>query len=115
MALLAGFTVAGGVGNSASLVAQDTSARVLTLDEAISVARGGNPGLRRALNDIGLNGSESRANWASQLLPSAQLTLFQTSFTGNLQRQAIDNRRCSNPTDARGSRISIVSWPVRWP
>lgn len=73
---------------AAAAVAQD--ARVLTLDEARAVARGGNPGLRRALNSIELNGAESRTTWANQLLPNAELTLFQTDFNGNLQRRALD-------------------------
>lgn len=98
-------------------LAQDAPPRVLSLDEAMGEARTGNPALRRSLNSIGLNGGESRALWADQLLPSAQLTLFQTSFTGNLQRQAIDNfgNPIENPTAdwnyfSRTSHALSLSW-----
>ncbi|MDX1494290.1 MAG: TolC family protein, partial [Longimicrobiales bacterium] len=63
----------------------------LTLDEALSFAEGSNPELRRAANATSLNPVESRQVWFDQILPSASLTLFNTSFTGNLQRRAIDN------------------------
>ncbi len=64
---------------------------VLTLDQAMALAAGQNPEIRRAVNSAGLNGAEMRATWMDQLLPSASLTLFATNFTGNLQRQAFDN------------------------
>ena len=38
-----------------------------------------------------INGTEMRSTWAEQLLPRAELTLFNTAFTGNLQRRAFDN------------------------
>jgi outer membrane protein len=79
----------GGLGAPAH--AQDTEPLRLTLDEAIAFAEGSNPALRQATNTAQLNGVESRTTWTDQLLPSAQLTLFQTGFTGNLQRRSLDN------------------------
>lgn len=70
-------------------VAQDTVE--LTLEEALAVARGSNPTYRQAVNSAGLNGVESRATLFGQVLPSARINLFQTQFTGNLQRQSEDN------------------------
>jgi outer membrane protein len=63
----------------------------LSLDQALALAAGENPTVRRAVNDAGLNGTEMRSTWLDQLLPQASLTLFNTGFTGNLQRQAFDN------------------------
>lgn len=65
--------------------------QVVTLEEALSLASGNNPTLRQATNTADLNGIESTTLWIDQLLPRANLTLFQTAFTGNLQRQALDN------------------------
>lgn len=81
------------------LAAQDAP-RVLTMSEALELARGGNPALRRALNDADLNAVESRTTWFNDLVPRASLTLFNTSFTGNLQRQGFDNfgNPIENPT-----------------
>jgi outer membrane protein len=63
----------------------------LTLDQALGVAAGSNPALRRATTSAGLNSTEMRTLWIDQLLPSVNLRLFETAFTGNLTRQAIDN------------------------
>lgn len=62
----------------------------LTLDEALDYAAGSNPELRQATNSTSMNAVESRQTWFGQILPSARLTLFSTSFTGNLQRNAIN-------------------------
>ena len=62
-----------------------------TLDEALSFASGSNPALRRATNSAELNAIESRTTLFDQLLPRAELTLFRTGFTGNLQRRSLDN------------------------
>ena len=72
----------------------------LTLAAALDYAAGSNPGVRQATNSTRLNGVDMRTTWLSQLLPTARLTLFQTSFTGNLQRQALDNfgNPIANPT-----------------
>jgi outer membrane protein len=72
-------------------VPQEPAPLVLTLDQALALAAGENPSVRRAVNDAGLNGTEMRTTWLDQLLPQASLTLFTTNFTGNLQRQAFDN------------------------
>lgn len=94
-ALIVAFALIAATASVATLpahaAAQDPAPRVLTLNDAMAVARGGNPTLRRALNSIDLNGTESRTTWANQLLPSARLTLFQTAFTGNLTRRAFDD------------------------
>ena len=50
----------------------------LTLDQALALAAGENPTVRRAVNDAGLNGTEMRSTWLDQLLPQASLTLFNT-------------------------------------
>ncbi len=72
-------------------LAGDAAPRVLSLDQALALASGQNPEVRRAVNSAQLNGSEMRSTWMDQLLPQVSLTLFQTAFTGNLQRQAFDN------------------------
>jgi hypothetical protein len=63
----------------------------LTLDGALNRARGTNPTYRQAVNSAGLNGTEARTTWFSQVLPRAQMNLFNTQFTGNLTRQGFDN------------------------
>lgn len=71
--------------------AETADAMVLTLDQALDYAAGANPTLRQATNSATLNATESRSLWFNQLLPSANLTLFETGFTGNLRRRALDN------------------------
>ncbi len=73
------------------LLAQEPEPLRLTLDQALAVAAGENPSVRQAVNSAGLNGTEMRTTWLDELLPQASLTLFNTGFTGNLQRQAFDN------------------------
>ncbi|MGB1779817.1 MAG: hypothetical protein ACPHQP_09705, partial [Longimicrobiales bacterium] len=80
-------TMAGAV----PLQAQDRDPIQLSLGQALELAEGSNPALRRATNATLINGTEMRSTWAEQLLPRAQLTLFSTAFTGNLQRRALDN------------------------
>ncbi|MDA0329055.1 MAG: TolC family protein [Gemmatimonadetes bacterium] len=63
----------------------------LSLAEALDLAAGSNPALRQATNSTLLNGVEMRSAWLDQVLPRASLTLFDTGFTGNLQRQALDD------------------------
>lgn len=72
-------------------MAQQADTLILTLDEALERARGSNPAYRRAVNSAALNGTEMRTTWFGQVLPQAELTLFQTQFTGNLTRRAFDN------------------------
>jgi len=71
--------------------AQAPDSVTLTLDGALNLARGTNPTYRQAVNSAGLNGTETRTTWFSQVLPQAQLNLFNTQFTGNLTRQGFDN------------------------
>jgi len=63
----------------------------LTLEDALGIAVGSNPGYRRASNEAGLNGLEMQTVWLDRLLPQASLNLFNTGFTGNRQRTATDN------------------------
>ena len=81
------FTVAG----IAPAAGQDREPIQLSLGQALEYAEGSNPALRRATNSTLVNGAEMRSTWAEQLLPRAELTLFNTAFTGNLQRRAFDN------------------------
>lgn len=89
----------------------------LSLDEAMRLAEGGNPGFRRADNAVGLNSVESRATWLSELVPQVNLQLFNTNFTGNLQRRAVDNfgNPIENPTAdwnyfSRTTQALNLSW-----
>lgn len=63
----------------------------LSLDEAMRMAEGGNPGFRQARNAVTLNGVESRTTWLGELVPEVSLSLFSTAYRGNLQRRATDN------------------------
>jgi outer membrane protein TolC len=74
-----------------ALFAQESGVLTLTLDEALALASGSNPALRQATNNTMLNAVEMRTAWLDQLLPSVGLTLFSSTFNGNLQRQATDN------------------------
>jgi outer membrane protein len=69
--------------------AQETP--VLTLARALEIAEARNPAFRQADNNVQLNRTEMRTTWLDQILPQANLTLFNTAFTGNLQRRATDN------------------------
>jgi len=80
-----------GAAHARPLSAQEPEPLRLTLEEAVDFAEGSNPTLRQAANETSLNAAESRRTWFDQILPSASLTLFNTSFTGNLQRRGIDN------------------------
>ncbi len=73
------------------LCAQVPDTTFLSLEDALRVAAGGNPSYRQAVNTLGLNNTEMRSTWFDQVLPSANLTLFNTYFTGNLTRRATDN------------------------
>jgi outer membrane protein len=82
---------------AAPLDAQAPDTTFLTLDDALRVAAGGNPTYRQAVNTLGLKGAETRTVWFDQVLPRAELTLFDTYFWGNLTRRATDN--FGNPID----------------
>ena len=79
-----------GLAPTVPLAAQEAGPLRLTLDEALDYAAGSNPELRQATNTASMNAVESRRLWFGRILPSASLTLFNTSFTGNLQRNAVD-------------------------
>lgn len=103
-ALLLAFLTAPASGQERPLATDRPDAQAaplsLTLDEALDYAAGANPVLRQADNSASLNVSESRSLWFTQLLPAASLTLFETGFTGNLRRRALDNfgNPIPNPT-----------------
>jgi outer membrane protein len=109
-----------GVVSPAETSAQEAPMR-LTLDQALGVAAGSNPALRRATASAGLNATEMRTLWLDQLLPRVSLTLL-TRFTGNLQRQAFDNfgNPIANPDAAwnyfsRTNNMVDVSWRFQGP
>lgn len=62
----------------------------LNLDDALAIARGANPALLRAENELGLNGVHARATWLGQVVPQLTVNLLQTGYSGSLQRQATD-------------------------
>ena len=74
-----------------SAAAESADTVHLTLEQAISEALTNNPTYRRAENDLRLNPVESRRTLFDQLLPQTRLSLFNTNFSGNLQRIATDN------------------------
>jgi outer membrane protein len=86
-----GLTLATSVTWAAPLSAQVPDTTFLSLEDALRMAAGGNPTYRQAVNTLGLNSTEMRSTWFDQVLPSANLTLFNTYFTGNLTRRATDN------------------------
>lgn len=97
-------SIRGAVGIALALAvplgAQETGdTLVLSLDDALAIARGANPVVLRAEHDLGLNGPETRATWFGQVLPSMTLNLLNTGYRGNLQRQGFDNlgRPLENP------------------
>lgn len=89
----------------------------LSLDEALRLAEGGNPAYRQTENSLGLNPVESRTTWLGELIPSVSLSLFNTSYTGNLQRLGVDNlgNPLENPSPewvyfSNTSQALNVSW-----
>lgn len=67
-----------------------TDTLTLTLEDALSIARGGNPALLRAENELALNGPQERSTWLGQIVPQLTVNLLQTGYSGSLQRQATD-------------------------
>lgn len=105
-----------------ALLGQDSPVLRLTLAEALGLASGSNPELRRAVNSAGLNAVEMRTTWLDQLLPRASLTLFSSRFDGNLQRQALDNfgNPIANPSAewnyfSRTTHSLGLSWTFQGP
>lgn len=81
-----------------------------TLASALDYATGSNPSVRQAVNATRLNGVQMRTTWLSQLMPSAQLTLFRTSFNGNLTRQGVDD--FGNPVANPGADWNYFSQTI---
>ena len=103
-----------------SASAQPGDTVTLTLAQALDIARRSNPAYQRALNDVSLNAVEMRTLWFDQLLPSASLSLFNTDFTGNLQRISRDDfgNPVENPTAdwqyfSRTSHFLSLGWQVQ--
>jgi outer membrane protein len=88
--LVAGAIIAIGI-CCPGLDAQSADSLRLTLGTALDIAEGNNPTYRQASNSALLNGIDMRTTWFDQLLPQATLQLFNTAFTGNLQRVGYDN------------------------
>ena len=74
-----------------TLEAQTADTLRLTLSGALDIAEGSNPAYRQASNSALLNGIEMRTTWLADLLPRANLSLFNTGFSGNLQSVGVDN------------------------
>lgn len=100
------FRLAAGLAAASSMVVASAAAQsltadtlTLTLDEALRIARGTNPTYRQAVNATGLNATEMRSAWFEEVLPRANLTLFDTYYYGNIQRRAQDEfgNPVSNP------------------
>lgn len=96
--------------SAGALAAQEPEPLTLSLAEAISLAEGSSPAVRRATNSALINGAEMRTTWAERLLPRAELTLFNTAFTGNLRRRALDN--FGNPIANPGAEWNYFSQTV---
>jgi outer membrane protein len=98
VALGLGAALAPTAGTAQAVTARDSLE--LRLDEALRIAEANNPGYRRSVNQLGLNGVSTRSAWAQDILPTPSLTLFNTGYTGNLTRRATDNfgNPIENPT-----------------
>ncbi|WP_405285700.1 TolC family protein [Gaopeijia maritima] len=62
----------------------------LGLDDALAIARGANPAVLRAENELALDAPHARATWLGQVVPQLTVNLLQTGYSGSLQRQATD-------------------------
>lgn len=121
-ALLVVFLLLAGPPGPRALAAQEPAEDtvLLSLEEALSVALGSNPAYRQAVNATDLNTVEWRTTWASQVLPRASLSLFNTGYSGNLSRQGIDD--FGNPVElpdpdwtyySQTSQSLNLSWTVQ--
>jgi len=70
--------------------AQQPDTLTLTLEEALRIAEANNPAYRQAVNQLALNPTETRNTWLNTVLPETNLTLFNTAYSGNIRRRAID-------------------------
>ena len=105
---------------SPELAAQSPDSLQLTLATALDIAEGNNPTYRQVSNSALLNGIDMRTTWFDQLLPQANLQLFSTAFTGNLQRVGFDNfgNPIANPSAdwnyfSRTTQQLVLNWDVR--
>jgi outer membrane protein TolC len=74
----------------ARATAQQGDTLALSLERALEIARRNNPAYRRAVNDLDLNGPETRFAWGNGILPRVALNLS-TTFNGNRQTRGTDN------------------------
>ena len=70
--------------------AQQGDTIVVTFEQALDIARAYNPTYRRTVNELDLNGPETRAAWATGILPTVRFNIFSTGYAGNLTRRATD-------------------------
>ena len=80
--------------------AQQGDTLVVTLGQALEIARLNNPAYSRAVNDLELNAPAARAAWVGEVLPSVTLNLLSTGYSGRLTRRATDffGNPIDNPT-----------------
>jgi outer membrane protein TolC len=70
--------------------AQQGDTILVSLEDALEIARRNNPAYRRAVNDLDLNAPETAAAWGADILPRVELNLS-TNFNGNRQTRGTDN------------------------
>jgi len=70
--------------------AQTADTLELTLDRALEIAEARNPNYRQAANDLQINPSATRSAWFGEILPTVNLTLFNTAYTGNIRHKTQD-------------------------
>ncbi len=87
-ALIAALALPGGV--EAQTGSMQGASGSISLDRALELARVGNPTVQRATNQLALNAPEKWNYLFGQLLPSVTLDVFNTGYSGNLQRRARD-------------------------
>lgn len=111
---------AGAQDEGVSTAASAGDTMMLGLDDAIRLAEGGNPAYRRASNSLELNGTEMTTAWATRILPRATLNLFDTNYSGNLQKRATDNfgNPIENPQSdwvyfSRTNQSLSLNWSVQ--
>lgn len=71
--------------------AQQPDTLVLTLGRAQEIALRSNPAYRSVAGRLELNGPETRAAWASDILPRLSVNLLNTRYLGNLVRRGVDD------------------------
>ena len=71
--------------------AQQSDTLVLTLERAQEIALRSNPTYRSVAGRLELNEPETRAAWASDILPRLSVDLLNTRYLGNLVRRGVDD------------------------